>query len=75
MNAFQLPGKGDGSDGRPNNLLCLAVPGQPNSLLPGDLQDAKNVSTRGQGINEWMAAVADPTPPIDTSRKIFLRKS
>lgn len=50
-------GRGDGSDGKANNLLCLAVPGQPNTKLPSVNQDLMNVSVRGDAFLNWMRQV------------------
>lgn len=46
-------GAGDGSDGKVNNLDCLAVPGKPNSKLPTTSQDLTNVSVMGQAFRDW----------------------
>ncbi len=47
-------GKGDGSDGKANNRLCLATPGYEYSKAATTNQDAVNVSVRGQAFLEWM---------------------
>ncbi len=50
----QLPGKGDGSDGKANNRLCLATPGFEYSKAATTNQDQFCVSVRGQAFLEWM---------------------
>jgi hypothetical protein len=49
---MQLPGKGDGSDGKANNLLCLARPGTGQKSATTN-QDANTVSVRGQAMIDW----------------------
>ena len=51
---WQPHGKGDGSDGKANNRLCLATPGYPSSKASTTNQDQQNVSVRGQAFLEWM---------------------
>lgn len=46
-------GRGDGSDGKANNLLCLAVPGQEHSKRPDQNQDLENVSVLGLAWLDW----------------------
>ena len=62
----QSAGKGDGSDGKANNRLCLATPGYPNSKASTTNQDQQNVSVRGQALLEWMQ------PAKDKKRMIFV---
>jgi len=50
----QLPGRGDGSDGKANNRLCLATPGFEYSKAATTNQDQNTVSVRGQAFLEWM---------------------
>jgi hypothetical protein len=50
----QQPGKGDGSDGKSDNRLCLAYPGQPHTKATTTSQDLQNVSVRGQAFLDWM---------------------
>ena len=50
----QLPGRGDGSDGKANNRLCLATPGFEYSKAATTNQDQFCVSVRGQAFLEWM---------------------
>jgi hypothetical protein len=60
----QIPGRGDGSDGRHDNRLTLARPGQPNTK-PGYVSQAEtNVSVRMQGLLDYNAAYSayDPSP-------------
>ncbi|WP_165221926.1 LamG domain-containing protein [Aquisphaera insulae] len=67
----QLPGKGDGSDGKTDNRLYLAQRGLPNSVTAGVIQDMRNVSVVGQAINEWMADARSGNvvvPPKSSSR-------
>ncbi len=68
----QLPGKGDGSDGRANNLLCLARPGtgQKSSTVN---QDANTVSVRGQAQIDWYTQASQPSNNGLT--QMFLRQS
>ena len=47
-------GKGDGSDGKANNRLCLATPGFTHTKAATTNQDQQNVSVRGQAFLEWM---------------------
>ena len=47
-------GKGDGSDGKANNRLCLATPGFTYSKAATINQDQFCVSVRGQAFLEWM---------------------
>lgn len=49
----QLPGRGDGSDGRFDNRTLLASPGYPSSKRVNQNQDLKAVSVRGQALIEW----------------------
>ena len=49
----QPPGMGDGSDGKANNLLCLARRGQAHSKAATVSQDANTVSVRGQAMIDW----------------------
>ncbi len=51
---YQPYGKGDGSDGKANNRLCLATPGFEYSKAATTNQDQQNVSVRGQAFLEWM---------------------
>ena len=62
----QPPGKGDGSDGKANNRLCLATPGYPYSKASTTNQDQQNVSVRGQAFLEWMQ------PAQDKKRMLFV---
>lgn len=55
--AFQEHGLGDGTDGKLNNRLCLAVPGQPNTKSATTNQELNTVSVRGQAWLDWNAAV------------------
>jgi hypothetical protein len=66
--AAQLPGKGDGSDGKANNLACLAAPG-PGQKSATVNQDAHNVSVRGQALLEWNQPAG--TTPQTTPRRKF----
>jgi hypothetical protein len=51
-------GRGDGSDGLPDNRLCQATPGQPSSKAATTNQDLQNVSVRGQAWLDWNRTVA-----------------
>ena len=64
--AAQQQGKGDGSDGKANNRLCLATPGYANSKASTTNQDQQNVSVRGQAFLEWMR------PAQDKKRMLFV---
>lgn len=57
----QLPGMGDGSDGKANNLLCLARRGQPNSKPRTVNYDVNTVSVRGQAMIDFLAPPAPPS--------------
>src|SRR5262249_40280859 len=67
----QLPVKGDGSDGKTDNLLTLAVPGKthsksaPTSLDTFSDGTPRQVSVRGQAVLDWMAAYTS-VPPTNT---------
>ena len=63
---WQPHGKGDGSDGKANNRLCLATPGYPNSKASTTNQDQQNVSVRVQASLEWMQ------PAQDKKRMLFV---
>jgi hypothetical protein len=52
----QPPGMGDGSDGKANNLLCLARRGQANSKAATLSQDLNTVSVRGQAMIDWASS-------------------
>lgn len=58
----QQPGMGDGSDGKANNLLCLARRGQANSK-PANVSQDFNVSVRGQAMIEFLQGAAPAAPP------------
>jgi hypothetical protein len=63
----QVPGRGDGSDGKHDNRLTLARPGQPNTK-PGYVSQAEtNVSVRMQGLLDYNAAYQAYTPPSPPS--------
>jgi hypothetical protein len=66
--AAQLPGVGDGSDGKANNLACLAAPG-PGQKSAATNQDAHNVSVRGRALLEWNQPAG--TTPQTTPRRKF----
>lgn len=55
-------GRGDGSDGKANNLNCLAVPGKPKSKLPTTSQDFENVSVFGAAFRDWNRDFLPPSP-------------
>jgi hypothetical protein len=59
----QPPGRGDGSDGKADNRLCLATPGKTNSKPAWQNQDEHNVSVRLQSLLDYNAAYAAYTPP------------
>lgn len=52
----QQHGRGDGSDGKANNLHCLAMPGQPFTKPSNVNQDQQNVSVRGKALIDWLGA-------------------
>ena len=62
----QPQGKGDGSDGKANNRLCLATPGYPNTKTPTTNQDSVNVSFEVKAATEWMQ------PAQDKKRMLFV---
>jgi hypothetical protein len=49
-------GRGDGSDGKADNRLCLALPGHTYSKSATTNQDQQNVSVRGSAFLNWMRA-------------------
>jgi hypothetical protein len=60
----QLPGKGDGTDGRANNRLTYAAPGPGKTVKPAMTNIYNtNVSPRGQAFLDWMGQLS-PTLPI-----------
>src|SRR5208283_5225255 len=68
---IQPYGRGDGSDGKSNNLLCLATPGQSHSKASTVNQDLQNVSVRGAAFLNWMQAAA---PSKNTPKKLVFRR-
>jgi hypothetical protein len=46
-------GRGDGSDGKTDNRLCQATPGQPHTKSATTNLDLTNVSVRGQAFLDW----------------------
>jgi hypothetical protein len=62
----QPSGRGDGSDGKANNRLCLATPGFEYTKATTTNQDQQNVSVRGQAFLEWMQ------PAQDRKRMLFV---
>ncbi len=61
---LQDHGRGDGSDGKLNNLLCRANPTATHYKGASVNQDMNTVSVRGQAFIDWLADVANgPTPP------------
>jgi hypothetical protein len=58
----QPPGLGDGTDGKANNLACLAAPGSGQKSATVN-QDKNNVSVRGQALLEWNQPAGTPPPP------------
>jgi hypothetical protein len=61
-------GRGDGSDGKANNRLCLAQPGLPHSKASTTNVDLTNVSVRGQALLNWNGSNT-PAPPPTVRRK------
>lgn len=59
-------GRGDGSDGKLNNMLCRANPTSPHYKGANVNQDANTVSVKGKAWFDWMAAVAGTPPPVAT---------
>jgi hypothetical protein len=60
---LQDHGRGDGSDGKLNNLLCRALPTAAHYKGSNVNQDMKTVSVRGQAFVDWLAPVLPPPPP------------
>jgi hypothetical protein len=58
----QVPGRGDGTDGKADNQLCLVQPGQPNTKPGWVNQDATNVSVRFGAYLTYQAAYAAYSP-------------
>ncbi len=54
----QQAGRGDGSDGKFDNRLCLVTPGKANTKHPTVNQDANVVSVRAQAVLDYNAAYA-----------------
>lgn len=67
---YQPPGIGDGSDGQANNLLCLAVPGLPNSKRLDQNQDDANCSPLGQAWIDWNEPARSPVVPRPEKRGV-----
>jgi len=60
----QLPGKGDGSDGKADNRLNISMPQQANSKSYTMNPHATNVSVRGQALLDYYTALAPAYKPI-----------
>lgn len=61
----QKAGRGDGSDGKADNTLCLATPGKPGSKSPLVNQAEHNVSVRLQADLDYQAKYQrDNAPPV-----------
>jgi len=58
----QPAGRGDGSDGKADNRLCLATPGKANTKGRFQNYHGTNVSVRLQALLDWNAARANPEP-------------
>lgn len=54
----QQAGRGDGSDGKFDNRLCLVTPGKAHTKHPTVSQDANTVSVRAQAVLDYNAAYA-----------------
>lgn len=59
---YQQAGRGDGSDGKANNLLTLARPGETYTKSAGDNQDFENVAPLLLAYQNWIA----PSPISET---------
>jgi hypothetical protein len=70
----QLPGRGDGRDGRADNRRCLATPGLPGSKGPTENQDARNVSVRMRALIEWNQMTGHRPPGGDERWMNHLRR-
>lgn len=53
VHSYQHSGRGDHSDGKSDNRLCLATPGQANTKPGTTNQDLTNVSVRGLALKDW----------------------
>ena len=56
----QESGRGDGSDGKFDNRLCMATPGYPGSKATTTNQDAHCVSPRGLAFRDWNVPARAP---------------
>lgn len=54
----QEPGRGDGSDGKLDNRLTVARPGQAHTKAATTSLDTATVSVRGQALIDWNAEAA-----------------
>ena len=54
---WQPYGRGDGSDGLPDNRLYQATPGRPSSKVATTNHDLQNVSVRGRAWLDWNRSV------------------
>lgn len=74
----QPAGRGDGSDGKADNRLCLATPGKPNTKGPLQNLAGTNVAVRLQSVLDWNEARTNPVVESDPlPRRIpipFLRR-
>ncbi len=69
----QPAGRGDGSDGKADNRLCIAEPGHAHSKSPFVSLEESNVSVRLQSvIDHNIAFYASATPGSTTSRGAVL---
>lgn len=59
----QPAGKGDGTDGKSNNLLCRMQPGLPGTKAPLTNYGANNVAVKLQAVLDWNYAHNNPEPP------------
>lgn len=56
-------GRGDGSDGKLNNLLCLATPNLPTSKAATTSLEVNTVSVRDQAYRDWNATTNPQSGP------------
>jgi hypothetical protein len=67
-----VAGRGDGSDGKANNLLCRSLPGLSGTKsLTTNLYE-NTVSVRAKAWQDWNAGVTSGPPPPPTSHPKFV---
>jgi hypothetical protein len=62
--------RGDASDGKVDNRLCLATPGKAHTKTATTNQDQVNGSVRGQAFLDWMTPSSGPSGPSTSVPKL-----